>query len=273
MKYAKPLHSRAVNSIDNRVLSGLVGTIADNNGPSAAIECHGSLSGYFIWLRREGLIDRNPVPDVNKPKVRPARDRVPTEDELRTLWLALDDGDYSDILRLMIYGGNRRSEIGALCWSEVDLDNALLDIPGARMKGGKPHVVPLSAPALAILRKRARARKDSDHVFGRGPRGFQGWSWAREDLNSRIAGPRPTWVLHDFRRLISTVLHERLNTPPHIVERILAHVGHQSGIAGKYNKSEYLVEKRRALDRWADYLHAAVEGRTNIVAMPPRRGS
>ena len=41
--------------------------------------------------------------------------------------------------------------------------------------------------------------------------------------------PMPAWVLHDFRRYLSTTMHEGLGIPPHIVESILGHVGHQAG--------------------------------------------
>ena len=83
----------------------------------------------------------------------------------------------------------------------------------------------LSAPALAILRKRASGR---DHVFGHGSGGFQGWSWRRKALDRRMAGPASDFALHDFRRLASTVMHEKLGNQPHVVEAVLAHVGHQS---------------------------------------------
>ena len=58
MKHARPLHSRALVGIDRRALSGLVATIAENNGPQVAINVHGSLSGYFAWLMRAGLIEQ-----------------------------------------------------------------------------------------------------------------------------------------------------------------------------------------------------------------------
>jgi integrase len=259
-KYAKPLHPRAVTSIDRRALSGLIANIAEKSGPAAAICAHGSLSGYFTWLAREGVIEQNPVAYTNKPEARPARDRLITDVELRTIWAALDDSDYSDIVRLMIYTAARKSEIGNLRWDEIDFDEAVIEIPASRMKNNKPHRIPLSEPALAILRLR-RERNGREHVFGRGSSGFQGWSRRRKDLDARIAGKRPTWVLHDLRRLASTTMHETLGIPPHVVESVLAHVGHQSGIAGTYNKASYAIEKRRALDRWADYVAEVVSGK------------
>jgi hypothetical protein len=96
-------------------------------------------------------------------------------------------------------------------------------------------------------------------VFGRG-RGFQGWSARRKALDAAIGGPRPDWVLHDFRRLASTTMHDKLGIQPHVVERVLAHVGHQAGTAGVYNKAGYITEKRRALARWANYVLAVVTG-------------
>jgi integrase len=258
VKYARPLHPRALTSIDRRAISGMIATIAERNGPSAAINAYGSLSGYFSWLMREGLLEQNPVLYTNKPEAGAPRDRVLTDDELRTIWSVLGEDDYGDIVKLLVYTAARRHEIGDLRWDELSLDNAVIELPASRMKNSRPHLIPLSAPALAILKK--RQRNNREHVFGCGSSGFQGWSWRRKDLDARIAGPRPTWVLHDFRRFASTVMHEQLGIQPHIVERILAHVGHQSGVAGTYNRSDYIAEKRRALQRWAEHVQAIVTG-------------
>jgi integrase len=255
-KLAQPLHPLPISAIDRRSIASLVADVADSNGPSAATNLHGTLCGYFSWLMGAGLLEQNPMLGANKPKSLPARDRVPTEDELRTAWAAFGDDDYSDIFRLLTYTACRRGEIGGLRWDEVDLNKALIEIPAARMKNGKPHVVPLSEPALAILKR--RERNGRDHVFGRGASGFQGWSYRRKALDDGIPGPRPDWTLHDLRRLVSTTMHDKLGIPPHVVERILAHV--QGGVAGIYNKAEYLAERRRALERWADHVMAITSG-------------
>ena len=69
------------------------------------------------------------------------------------------------------------------------------------------------------------------------------------------------WRLHDFRRTLSTVMHEQLGVQPHVVEAVLNHIsGHQGGVAGVYNRAAYSAEKRRALDLWAEWLLATVEG-------------
>ena len=66
-------------------IASLVAAVADSNGPSAATNLHGTLSGYFSWLMGAGLLEQNPMLDANKPKPLPSRERVPTEDELRAL--------------------------------------------------------------------------------------------------------------------------------------------------------------------------------------------
>jgi integrase len=184
-----------------------------------------------------------------------------TDNELRDIWAALRDDAYGDIVRLLVLTGARREEIGALRWSEVDLAQGLVVLPPERTKNRRMHEIVLSPPALAILKARPRLvwpdGSPCDLVFGRGARGFADWVGSKGDLDKRIARAAeemPAWTLHDFRRLISTTLHERLGVAPHIVDVILGHVGHQAGTAGRYNLALYREEKRRALERWAVHL-------------------
>jgi integrase len=270
-RLAKPLHPRALADIKLRDIANLISSVSENHGAATALGLHGSLVGYFSWAIGEGMLDQNPAVGCNRP-ARKDRERILTELELRTLWAALrDDDDYSDVIRLLLLTGLRREEIGGLRWSEVDLDDGTLELPGGRMKNGLPFLQPLTKPALAILRRRQQARTGSDHVFGRN--GFQHWSQARKALDVRLGDPRPDWVLHDFRRTASTVLHERLGVPPHIVERCLAHVGHQGGIAGVYNRAEYFDDKHVALTKWADWLLAVMAGKSTEATVVSMRRS
>jgi integrase len=262
-KLARPLHPLPLASVDRRTLAGLLTTVATDRGRTAASNLHATLSGYFSWLAGEGLIDRSPMPDVNKPAAGPARDRVPTEDELRTLWAALGPlgDDYADIVRLVILCGSRRGEIGGLQWREINFVSGLIEIPAARMKNGTPHIIPLSQPALDILRRRQRS--DRMHVFGNGQGGFQGWSAARAALDKRMPGARPDWTLHDFRRMASTTMNGPLRIAPHIVERCLAHV--QRGVGATYNRWTYLDEKCAALALWAEFVMTVVSSQPATV--------
>ena len=71
--------------------------------------------------------------------------------------------------RLTILTACRTSEVLGMTFDEIDLDKALWSIPEERMKMGKPHRVPLSAPALAILRDLNETRGQNPHVFAGRP--------------------------------------------------------------------------------------------------------
>src|SRR5262252_5797097 len=165
VKYARSLHARPLAAIDRRTIAGLVSSVASRNGPTAANCMLGSLSGYFGWLIREGLInDVNPASYVNKAAAKKSRERVLTAEEFRAIWNALGNSDYADIFRLLALTGARKSEIGSLRWDEVDFDNAEINLPAARTKNNRPHTIPLTPPALAILE--ARSQNGREFVFG-----------------------------------------------------------------------------------------------------------
>jgi integrase len=267
VRYARSLHARPLAAIDRRTIAALVATIASKNGPTAANCMLGSLSGYFGWLIREGLInDVNPASYVNKAAAKKSRERVLTAEEFRAIWNALGDSDYADIFRLLALTGARKSEIGGLRWDEIKDDE--IELPASRCKNNRPHVIPLTAPALAILE--ARPRNGREFVFGYG-QGFTGWAWSKRALDERIAANRKAagiktpmipWVLHDLRRFFSTVAHDQLGVAPHIVEAALGHIAaFKSGVAGVYNKADYLDERRRALEKWAAFLDEIVTGK------------
>jgi integrase len=264
LTHSRPLHGEPLAKIDRRAVAGLLSALPANGNHVRA-----SLSAFFAWAMREGLAEANPAALTNKPAETTARARTLSADELRDVWRVLEADDYGAIVRLLALTGARREEIGSLTWPEVDLEAALIRLPGERTKNGRPFDLPLSAPAAAILRGRDRD-EERDFVFGRGKGGFSGWSACKARLDKRIAdlrkeegrAPMPPWVMHDLRRTMSTVMHETLGVQPHIVEACLNHVsGHQGGVAGVYNRSQYSEEKRAALDLWGRHIVTIVEGR------------
>jgi integrase len=287
MKHCKAFHRQAVESLDRRAFATRLADIAKRNGPVAANRTRASLSAYCTWLAREGYVDANPVAFTNKAIENGARQRVLLDPELRTIWRALDPGEPSDhyptIIKLLLLTGARRDEIGGLRWSEVgELDKALITLPPERTKSRREHLIPLSNVAAQILAAQPhRTNPDGtprDHVFGIGlDRGYSGWSKSKSGLDACIAaanhGKVFDWVLHDFRRTLSTNLHDRFGVPPHIVETILGHVsGHKAGVSGVYNRAIYLDERRDVLERWADFVMAVVNGKpASMKAMKLRR--
>jgi integrase len=286
--HAKRLHALPLAAISRRDVAGVLSATAAQLSAASANRVRSSLSGFFSWAIREGLLESNPASWTERRDETP-RVRQLSDDELCEIWAALRADAYGDIIKLLVLTGARREEIGALRWSEIDFERGLIVLPPARVKSGRTlakrklsHEIVLSEPAAAILKARSRLTwpdgSPCDLVFGRGARGFADWVGSKIDLDHRILAARqitakkgakvvamPGWVLHDLRRLISTTMHERLGVQPHIVEAILGHVGHKAGVAGVYNLATYRADKARAAGLWAEHVLALVEERESKV--------
>jgi integrase len=199
------------------------------------------------------------------------RDRVLSAEELASVWQAAGavGDEFGAIIRLLMLTGQRRDEVAAMAWSEIDLERALWTLPAVRTKNCREHEVPLSRHAVALLPPRREGRA---LVFGQGKGGFSGFSRAKARLD-KAAGLAMPWVLHDIRRSLVTHMNE-LGIDPHVIEAVVNHVsGARGGIAGRYNFAAYREQKRVALQRWADWVAAVVEGRApagNVVAFASR---
>ena len=285
--HGKRLHHLPLAGITRRDVASVLTAVVVRLSGASANRVRTSLLSFFGWSIREGLLDSNPAAWTERREER-ARNRLLTDDELREIWASLRDDAYGAIIRLLILTGARREEIGGLRWSEVNLEHGLITLPHERVKSHRTHEIVLSAPAVAILRARPHLTwpdgSPCDLVFGRGARGFSDWVGSKIDLDKRIITTRqvaakqagvdiakiqtmPAWVPHDFRRLISTTMHDRLGIAPHIVESILGHVGHQAGTAGRYNLALYRKEKAAALVLWAEHLLALIEGAPSKVVL------
>ena len=263
MNHAKPLHRMRLGEIDRRTIALRLAEIEEASGPVARNRVRSSLSALFAWAITEGFIETNPVTGTAKAEEGSGRERVLSPTELAEVWAALEDDQFGDIVRLLILTGQRREEIGGLCWSEVDFKRGLIVLPPARTKNKRLHEIPLSPLALAILKRQPRRR---ELVFGIGKGGFSGWSDCKEGLDQRLfaarreanpkAKPLVEWRLHDLRRTAATQMAE-FGVLPHIIEAVLNHVsGHRAGVAGVYNRAKYEGEMREALERWAQHVEA-----------------
>jgi integrase len=266
-KHWRPLHSMALASIDRAAVAARLRTIAKVNGAVAADRARSTLSAMFVWAIGEGLTEINPVNGTNKVSDNKPRERVLSDAELSVIWKAAPDSDYGRIVRLLVLTAQRREEIGSLSWSEVDREAALISLAGERTKNHRPHDVPLSSMALAVL-DAVLEREGRGLVFGNGQGGYSGWSASKETLDDAAKLAEP-WTLHDLRRTAATRMAD-LRVAPHVIEAILNHVsGHKAGVAGIYNRSTYAAEKRAALELWAAHLQTVIAqaGGTNVTKL------
>jgi integrase len=246
--HAAPLHHDRVETVRRGEIAGLLGRIAAKSGPIAANRLRAALSALWTWSLRTGLIDAdiNPVAFTVR-QLEKSRDRILSGPELRAVWRVTGDGkDYSRIVRLCLLTGCRRDEIGSLRWDEIQNDR--IAFSPSRMKGNLSHEISL----LPMISSTLPERPDdaSGFVFGRRGTGFSGWSKSKLDLDAKLAGlglEMPSWGLHDFRRTLSTRLHDT-GVEPLVIEALLAHK--QQGVAAVYNRASFREAKRAALIRW-----------------------
>jgi integrase len=290
--YARPLDGLQVAKIGRRDIAILIGTVKENSGAVTSNRVRSTLSDFFSWAMSEGIdgIESNPVIGTNKSE-EVSRDRVLKDHELRAIWKQAGDDHYGAIIKLLMLTGQRADEIASLQWSEItettvaerriadtirlpQFNIKVIDLTAERTKNKRPHIVPLSEPAAALIEAQPqRANSDGslrEFIFGLGQQGFSGWSRCKERLDKRIeeelGEPIDHWTPHDLRRTMSTLMNDRLGVLPHVVEAILNHVGGaKGGVAGVYNKALYLRERAEALNQWADHVASIVQGGENKI--------
>lgn len=193
-----------------------------------------------------------------------ARDRVLSDDEIRALWASLPGQHkvYRSILQMLLLTGQRRDEVAALSYTELDGD--LWTIPAERYKTGKANSVPLSATTRAIIADQDKFG-GCDLVFTtNGVSPFSGFSKCKRALDDAMleklrefASDRgmesekvtlTPWRIHDLRRTAKTLM-ARSGVRPDVSERVLGHV--ISGVEGVYDRYDYVEEKRLALEALA----------------------
>jgi integrase len=269
LKHCKPLHALQLVKIDRRAIASRLAVVAIKSGPIEANRVRSSLAAFFAWSVREGLTDTNPAAGATRRPER-SRERVLSDAELKAIWGATaGDDDYSAVVRLLMLTGQRLAEIGSLRWSEII--EGWIVLPASRTKSGQQHAIPLVPAARAILAARPH-RPEREFVFGRRQgRPLTGWSACKAALDERLGAAVAPWVHHDLRRTMATKMAER-DIAPHIIEATLGHIsGHKHGVHGVYNRAGYEVQKRHALNAWAEYLLAIVEGRATSTTIVPLR--
>jgi integrase len=220
----------------------------------------------FRYAVAHGIIERNPAADVKpgdalRPRKKANYARLDARDlpELLRKIEGYEGTPYTRFaLKLMALTFVRTSELIAAPWSEFDLDAAEWRIPGERMKMGTPHIVPLSAQAVEVLRCLHELRGGSGLLFP-GERDHEKpmsnntllYALYRMGYRGRMTG-------HGFRGIASTVLHEQ-GFRHDVIELQLAHQ-ERDDVSAAYNHATYLPQRRKMMQAWADHLDALRKG-------------
>jgi integrase len=231
---------------------------------------------FFAWAMRQALLEKDPTAGIEREHA-PARTRVLSDDEIRTLIRAFDETRYGRAVRVLFLTALRREEVLGMMWAWLDLEKGILTIPPEAEKSGRIRdelrrsALPPQAVALLAEQREALFAEGvrSDYVFatstGERPQD------SLKPIMYRLRGRRPSGQLaskdkrakkreavladdvriHDIRRTVADALLNRIGAPPWIVDHVV--LGHaRPKLLRTYMPTLPLNEAREALQRWGE---------------------
>ena len=233
--------------------------VVENNGALDTAQRLKQMCGQiFMYAIATGRANRNPVPDLHGALKTPVTKHHAylKASELPEFLQKLEayDGQLQTklALRLLLLTFVRTTELRAAEWTEFDLEKAEWRIPAERMKMKEQHIVALSSQAVVVLRELQKQTGNRQYVFPNhhNPAKFMSentmiYALYRMGYHSKATG-------HGFRSTASTILNENGFTPD-VIERQLAHT-ERNQVRAAYNHAQYLPERRKMMQWWADYL-------------------
>ena len=219
-------------------------------------------SRVFRYAIATGRAERDPVADLRgalKPCKTKHRAAIINVEQIKQLLLAMKNFIGTEVVKAAVwfsaYTFCRPGEIRQAEWSEINFDACEWRIPAEKMKMRRPHIVPLAPQVVKLLKNLQPITGRGRYIFPnlRAKTGNQPMS-ANAVLYAirRMGFSNEEMTAHGFRGMASTRLNE-MGWPPDVIERQLAHV-EQNSVRAAYNHAEYLSERRKMMQAWADYL-------------------
>ena len=258
-----PLMLNAIRKVERRGNRDAAHTLSQNSGQ------------VFRYGIQTGRCERNPMPDLHgalEPVVVKHMPAVLEPLKVGELLRAFDTYTGQPItkaaLQLSALLFQRPANIRKMEWSWIDLDAGMLTIPSASMKrtvaqklNGRPHFVPLAPQAVEILREIQPLTGYRAFVFP-STRG-EGRPMSDMTLNAalrRLGYTGDEMTAHGFRAMARTLMIERLpGIHADVIEAQLAH-GKSGPLGAAYDRAEFMEQRRKMMNEWADYLDRLKNG-------------
>jgi len=239
----------------------------ETRSPETAFRVKTACGQVFRYAIAEGRADRDPVADLRGalPPVKSRNFAAPTEPkEVAPLLRAIDGFKGSYVVKCALQLAPilfvRPGELRHAEWSEIDLEAAEWNIPGAKMKMGVPHLVPLPRQAVDILKGLKELTGHGKYLFPCNRSPLRCMSDNAVNAALRRLGFEKTEITgHGFRAMARTILDEVLQVRPDFIEHQLAHAV-RDPLGRAYNRTSHLVERRKMMQLWADYLDGLKAG-------------
>jgi integrase len=248
-KYFLPkLIGRQLADIDKRDLIPIFDGMLEY--PALACSALTIMKTFFRWCISRDYISNSPCEGLRPPKKSTSRSRVLSDTEIGLVWTTARQIGYpfGTIVRLLLLSAQRRTEVANFTWKFIDLQKRTVSLPATLTKNKREHFFPYGPLFATVLDEIPRRGEILFSLRTSTPKPFSSWAIAKDKFDALC--PIDHWTLHDLRRTAATNLAE-LGTAPHVVERLLNHVGGTiSGVAAIYNRFAYLEEMRDAVAKW-----------------------
>ncbi|MCI4643156.1 MAG: site-specific integrase [Hyphomonadaceae bacterium] len=224
-----------IGDINRKAIAELLDDLDDR--PAMRRQLYLYLNHFFSWCVEREFVETNPAGDLKPPKPGASRERVLADSEIAALWN--QTGAMATIAKLCVLTAQRKGSVEAMRWDKIDFVRKIWTVPGANMKSGKLHTVPLCASAMTLIQ--GWPRRKGPYLFGVGSDGekpYAGSSNGMEGLRRELGNP--DWRLHDLRRTAVT-LAQRAGCNLDAIRALTQHK--TNGVIGVYTQHKFQPEK------------------------------
>lgn len=258
-----PLHTKLVTEIKAPDLLKVLRAI-EATGKREAARRAGQYTGrVFRYAIQSGYAELNPAADLRgalKPVKTESHPGITDPILFAQLMRDIDENPFAFVtvrhaLQLMARVFLRSFELRGALWSEINTEKAEWRVPAGRMKMKREHLVPLSTQSIGIFEAQREISGTGELVF---PGARSGRPISDAALGVAVKRLLYLWTVHvehvphGFRTSASTMLNEK-GFDPAIVELQLSHAKRDK-IAGIYDKSQRVAERRVMMQAWSDYI-------------------
>lgn len=262
--------SRPISEITAPELLTVLRRMENRGAIETAHRAHQNCGQIFRYAIATGRAERDPSADL-KGAIPPAKKKhhasIIKPSAIGELLRAIDgyQGHFVTkcALRLAPLVFVRPGELRHAEWKEIDFANAEWRIPAEKMKMRVEHIVPLSTQAIAILRELQALTGNGKYILPsiRSSKRAMSENTVLGALR-RLGYTSDEMTGHGFRSMASTLLNEQ-GWNSDAIERQLAH-GERNTVRAAYNYAEYLPERKKMMQKWADYLEK-LKNSNNVV--------
>lgn len=246
---------RKAKDLTKRNIIVLLDTVLERGSPIAANRTLAVVRRMFNFAVERDIITFTPCYGVKAPTKENRKDRVLSEDEIKSFWHGLKNANMFEIsklaLKLQLVTGQRKGEIVSAEWSEIDLANGWWTIPAVKAKNANLHRVPLTNLAKEILHELKSLTNGSKWLFP-SPKGDghiipTTIDHALRNNFDKFDSVKP-FTPHDLRRTAASHM-TALGVSRLVVSKLLNHADRT--VTAIYDRHSYDNEKKQAMDAWS----------------------